>query len=177
VLNVAVYSLARNPGWSEWLAQHPERTLDVIAETSRWWAGTHRGFTRFAKVDLEINGQRVQKGEMLQLMNQASGFDELTFRKACEFNPTRSDLKNFLFFGEGTHYCLGHALAKLMTGTALLALVQRYPQLTLKKAPSFHYTISSYAMEGLVVRGSNNSSQPINHLQSAAEQTSIQQAA
>lgn len=176
-LNTAIYSLARHPGWSAWLAEHPERVQDVLAEATRWWAGTHRGYTRFANVDMEINGQRVHKGEMLQLMNSASAFDELTFHKACEFNPTRSDLKSFLFFGEGTHYCLGHALAKLITGTALLALVQRYPQFTLKQAPRIHYAISSYHMEGLVIRGSKINVQATNPHQSVSTKNAAQQAA
>ncbi len=174
-LNTAIYTLAMHSGWSAWLAQHPERSLDVLTEATRWHAGTHRGYTRFAKEDLHIHGHTVRKGEMLQLMSQTSAFDELTFHKACEFNPARDDLKNFVFFGEGNHYCLGHALAKLITETALLAMVQRYPQLTLVKAPSIHYAISAYHMDGLVVQGSQLAAQTPNAFAGAAH--AVQQAA
>ncbi len=153
VLNVVIYSLAKHDGWSAWLAQHPERALDVIAESLRWRVATHRGHTRFAKEDVEINGYTVRKGEMVQLMNHITGLDEITFVDAHEFNPARENLKKYGIFGEGAHYCLGHALAKLITETTVLALVKRYPQLRIEKEPCFEYALSGYHMNGLLVRG------------------------
>jgi cytochrome P450 len=93
--------------------------------------------TRVARQDLELAGQRVATGQGLLLLLGAANRDPRVFR-----NPDRFDMRrtpnHHLAFGEGPHYCLGAALARLESRVALEILLQRMPRLALAPGSKIH---------------------------------------
>jgi len=86
-------------------------------------------------------------------MTATSNFDPAIFPQPEKFDPTRDNLDKAMTFGIGVHYCLGHAIAKLIAQTSLLAVVNRYPVLKAIKGPTREYNMVSRRIGTFVVRG------------------------
>ena len=149
----AMYCLVMNPSWGVWLQQHPEQVQNFLDESFRWHNWGTRGFYRFATEDMDILGQRVKKGEIVQIMTATSNFDPVVFPDPGKFDPTRDNLDKAMTFGIGVHYCLGHAIAKLIAQTSVLAVVARYPVLKAIKGPTREYNMVSRRIGTFVVKG------------------------
>lgn len=149
----AFYALVINPQWGPWLRQHEDKVQDLIEESSRWNNWGTRGFYRFATTDLDILGQQIKKGEIVQIMTATSNYDPAVFPNPEKFDPTRDNIDKAMTFGIGVHYCLGHAIAKLISDTTLLAVVRRYPVLKAIEGPTREYNMVSRRIGTLVVKG------------------------
>ncbi len=149
------YALAKNPQWGPWLAEHPEQVQAVMDESLRWNSFGHRGFFRFALEDLEIQGQKIKRGEIVQIMMSIGNWDPEVFPEPEQFNPLRTNLEKSMPFGVGAHYCLGHAIAKLIGQVTTLAVIQRYPHLSTEGEPTREYNMVSRRMTRFIVKGQN----------------------
>ncbi|GLU48696.1 cytochrome P450 family protein [Nocardiopsis ansamitocini] len=104
---------------------------EVIEETLRVEAPVAHLPFRFAVEDVEIEGVTIPKGEPVLIGFAAAGRDpELHGDTADSFDATRTD-KRHLSFGHGPHHCIGMSLAWLEAETALSALFERFPEITL----------------------------------------------
>jgi cytochrome P450 family 142 subfamily A polypeptide 1 len=65
-----------------------------------------------AKVDAEVNGVTIPKGNQVVLMYSSANRDEKYFDRPEEFLVDRTP-NNHIAFGFGTHFCLGASLARL----------------------------------------------------------------
>ena len=83
---------------------------------------------RVATADLEIDGQIIKKGETVVIALAAANRDPAYFRDPERFDIHRTD-NNYISFGFGAHYCLGHALARLESAELLTALLVRVPSI------------------------------------------------
>jgi cytochrome P450 enzyme len=152
MLNI-FFGLVKNPQWGPWLKEHPDRVQDFIDETFRWNNFGTRGFYRFAVEDLVILGQKIKRGEIVQVMMATANHDPAIFPKPETFDPTRNNLDKALSFGVGAHYCLGHAIAKLIAQTTTLAVINRYPHLSVTQEPQREYNMTSRRMRTFIVNG------------------------
>lgn len=147
------YALAKNPQWGPWLLQHPDKVQSLIDETVRWDNFGHRGYFRFALEDMEILGQTIKRGEIVQIMMSIGNWDETVFPQPDVFNPERTNLEKAMSFGVGAHYCLGHAIAKLIAQVTTLAVIRRYPTLSITEEPLREYNMVSRRMSRFIVHG------------------------
>lgn len=85
---------------------------------------------RFAQVDVELDGQRIDAGEMVLVKLEAANHDPGEFPDPDRFEPTREPNRH-LSFGHGVHHCLGAALARIELTQALRALAESLPELRL----------------------------------------------
>ena len=67
---------------------------------------------RVAKVDAEVGGVTIPKGNQVVLMYSSANRDEAHFDDPERFDVTRTP-NNHIAFGFGTHFCLGASLARL----------------------------------------------------------------
>ncbi|MGW3634620.1 cytochrome P450 family protein [Streptomyces sp. NPDC005122] len=106
---------------------------DVISEALRWRAPVANLPLRYAVEDIVIeDGTVIAEGDAMIIGYAAAGRDpDVHGETADEFDITRPTRRDHLAFGHGTHYCLGAPLARLEAETALKALFQRFPGLTL----------------------------------------------
>ncbi len=98
------------------LVDRPELLEGAIEEFLRYNPAVI-AFRRTATEDVTVGGQRVRKGDKVQIYYGAASADEAFFEDADRFDITRSereDVKNgHRAFGIGEHFCLGSHLARL----------------------------------------------------------------
>ncbi|GLX47507.1 cytochrome P450 [Streptomyces hygroscopicus subsp. hygroscopicus] len=102
----------------------------VVEETLRWEGPVENATFRYAAEPLEIGGVRIEKGEHVMIGLTAAQRDGARFPVPDRFD-IRRDTRGHLAFGHGLHYCLGAPLARLEGRTAISALLERAPGLTL----------------------------------------------
>ncbi len=122
------------------LLDHPERLTALradpaelgtaVEEFARYDGPVALAIRRFPVEDVEIGGVRVPRGETVLLSLASANRDPHRFPDAGTLDPDR-DAAGHLMFGHGIHYCLGAALARMETETALAALISRFPGLRL----------------------------------------------
>jgi cytochrome P450 len=88
---------------------------------------------RRAVVDVDLDGRSVKAGDLVSVMLGAANRDPARWDCPDLFDLTRSG-KRHLGFGVGSHFCLGAPLARLEAATALEAIVERWPGLSLAGA-------------------------------------------
>jgi cytochrome P450 len=89
---------------------------------------------RVALDALDVGGCRIAKGDALALDLLAANHDESVFPDVDEVDVDR-DVRRHLAFGAGSHYCLGHVLARTELEIALETTLARLPALRLSGDP------------------------------------------
>ena len=83
----------------------------AVEEVLRW-ATPVTYWTRTAKVDLEIDGQAIPKGDRVVSMLRSANRDEDVFADPFTFDIGRDPNPHVAFGGGGPHHCLGAMLAR-----------------------------------------------------------------
>lgn len=85
---------------------------------------------RHVRIDIELGGVKLRKGEKVMPMLAAANMDP-----RANTHPEKLDLarrpNRHVAFGTGIHFCLGHQLARIEGQCALKALFRRWPTLRL----------------------------------------------
>jgi cytochrome P450 len=76
--------------------------------------------------DVTIAGQSLPKGARVLLLVGSANRDESVFERSDEYDLTR-DCSRMLSFGQGTHFCVGAALARLEGAVSLEEWWKRFP--------------------------------------------------
>src|SRR6202007_2920728 len=129
VLGNAVLCFQENPAELQRLLQHPELATGATEEVIRYMSPFRAGpngliFGRIAKMDVEVSGQLVRKGEFVQVNRLSANFDERQFPEAERFDIGRSPNRH-QSFGHGIHFCLGAPLARLEVRIVLEKIAQK----------------------------------------------------
>lgn len=121
-------ALLRHPGERRRLVEDPEIAASAVEELLRYDSPVQMT-DRIALDDCEIAGRRVTRGQIVGVMIGAANRDPAVYP-----DPDRLDLARqgepHLAFGQGLHYCIGAALARVEAQIALPALFARFPRLT-----------------------------------------------
>jgi cytochrome P450 len=115
-----------------------DRTLVANAanEIIRWQSPvTH--MRRTAKVDTELAGQSIKKGEKIVLWYLSANYDESVFPDPELFDVTRSNARRHLGFGHGIHRCVGARLAELQLGILFEEILDRNMDITVTGKPEW----------------------------------------
>ena len=105
-----IKALSDNPGqWELYKRDRPETAVDEIVR----WATPVHCFQRTAKVDTEVGGVTIRKGQRVGLFYSPANYDEDVFDRPFEFNILRDPNPHLAFGGQGTHYCIGANLARM----------------------------------------------------------------
>ncbi len=134
------------------LIEHGHRgaiTPEHVEEVLRHDAPLHM-FTRYALEDLEYNGLKLKKGEMVGLMLGAANRDPARFAHPDRFDTSREPNPH-VSFGAGIHFCIGATLARLEMDVALDVLFKRQPDLRLAAQPLYRDAYHFHGLEELVV--------------------------
>lgn len=90
---------------------------------------------RRALVDVTIGGVAIPAGSHLLLANGSANHDEARFPDGERFDIRRANAREHLSFGNGLHFCLGAALARLELRLILEELSTRWPGMRLTGEP------------------------------------------
>ena len=105
----------------------------AVEEVLRW--STPVAFwTRSTKVDIEMDGITIPKGERVVSMLRSANRDEEIFEDPFSFDIGRTDNPHVTFGGGGPHHCLGAMLARAEIRAALDELLLRADDITLGPA-------------------------------------------
>jgi cytochrome P450 len=123
-------ALMRNPRQREQLASQPELAAEAVEELLRYDGPVEATTFRYARSDIEIAGTRIGRGDIVLGSVASANRDERQFT-----NPDILDLERtpnrHLTFGEGGHYCVGAALARMEGRVAFNALLRHFPDIGL----------------------------------------------
>jgi cytochrome P450 len=122
-------------------------TANHVEEALRFDAPLHM-FTRYALEDLEYNGVRFKKGELVGLMLGAANRDPARFASPDVFDATRETIPH-VSFGAGIHFCVGAPLARLEMEVALQVLFERLPKIQLAGKPTYKDAYHFHGLEEL----------------------------
>ena len=116
------------------LAEHPDQRRQLaddfslipraIEEVLRYEAPSPVQ-ARYIARDAECRGQPIPEGSVMLLLNGSANRDERHFPDADRFDIHRGGAH--LSFGQGLHFCLGSALARMQARVALEEVLKRWP--------------------------------------------------
>ena len=105
---------------------------NAVEECLRWIGPAETTFPRFATVPVDLgDGFTIQPGEGAISVLAAADRDPARFANPDSFDISREDAHRHMAFGKGVHTCLGAPLARIETQEALLALLEKMPDLAL----------------------------------------------
>jgi cytochrome P450 len=140
-------ALGRNPDQLALLRAKPGLMPQAVDEILRY-DGPVQSTVRFVKEAGDISGTAVTPGMQLFVMVAAANRDPAQFENPEKFDITRQPNEH-VAFGEGIHYCIGSALARLEGAIAIESMLARFPRLRLAN-PDAHLTYKgSYFLRGL----------------------------
>jgi len=126
-----------NPGQIERYRADELIRPSAVEEVLRW--STPVAFwTRSAKVDLEIDGVTIPKGDRVVSMLRSANRDEEVFEDPFAFDIGREHNPHVTFGGGGPHHCLGAMLARAEIRAVLDELLCRADDITLGPAKVSH---------------------------------------
>jgi len=128
----AVHALLTHPEQLELVREGKASWDDVIEETLRWAPSIANLPLRFAVEQIELpDGTTIRQGDaILSTIASANRDPDKYGERAAEFDVLRPGGEH-LAFGHGVHFCLGAPLARMEARTALPALFDRFPKLSL----------------------------------------------
>lgn len=149
VLALGVFVLLTQPEHRA-AATDPVRLPGLVEELIRHLSVVQTGAPRYARVDTELGGQRIAKGDPVLCSLPSANQDHELAPDAAFFDPDRARLPH-VAFGHGIHHCIGAQLSKLELQVAFPALFQRFPELEPAGEPRFRQASNVHGLISLPV--------------------------
>jgi cytochrome P450 len=139
--------LAAEPARWDALQAEPSLIPNAVEEGLRLSAPT-QGMYRIVTTDTELGGVAIPKGSKVAIMFASANRDEALFDDPDAFDLQRSNPREHLAFGKGTHFCVGASLSRLEGNVALERLTARLGSVALADTNTYEYQ-PSFALRGL----------------------------
>jgi cytochrome P450 len=125
MISSGLLGLAEHPG--QWSRLRADRSLvpRAVEEMLRW-SSPVVSFMRTATRATEVRGVAVAAGEPLLMLFASANRDEDAFGPSASVFDVGRDPNPHLAFGQGNHFCLGAALARLEGRVVLDELLDRF---------------------------------------------------
>ena len=117
------------------LARFPDERLELVREPSRWPRALEellrhtspvQGLARATTRDVTLHGVTIPAGDQVLVLYGSANHDERVFPDPERLDLDR-DVRNHWTFGQGIHFCLGNAVARLEVRVALEELLAGIP--------------------------------------------------
>jgi cytochrome P450 len=117
------------------LADHPDQRRELVADTALIPGAIEEVLrfeapspvqARYVAYDTECRGERIAEGSIMLLLNGSANRDESRYPDGERFDIHRAG--GHLSFGQGLHFCLGSALARMQARVALEEVMKRWPE-------------------------------------------------
>lgn len=141
--------LGERPDVMRRLREDPDMTRVTVEEVLRFEPPAHV-VNRVAKVDFEVGGKEIRRGQSLINLVAAANRDPEQFAQPEEFVPDRLPNRH-LSFGSGAHFCLGGPLAKMEFVTATNTILARFPELHLTATPQRRRSVRHGGVDRLLM--------------------------
>src|SRR5437667_134278 len=121
--------LLRNPAQMARLREDPSLFPSAIDEMLRYTGPVHTT-PRTARDDVSLGDARIRRGDVVVGILAAANRDPSKYADPDSFDVARNPTDH-VAFGDGIHFCLGAALARLEGQIAIGTLLRRFPNLQL----------------------------------------------
>jgi cytochrome P450 len=115
--------LGEHPDQRRELAADPSLIPSAVEETLRFEPPSPVQ-ARYVARDVELYGQTVAEGSYMLLLNGSANRDDTRYTDPDRYDIHRKD--SHLSFGQGLHFCLGSALARLEARVAFEEVLKRW---------------------------------------------------
>jgi cytochrome P450 len=132
-LAIGLQAFVANPEQIERYRDNESVRSSAVEEVLRW-SSPVAYWTRSTKVDIEMDGQQIPKGERVVAMLRSANRDEEVFDSPFTFDIGRHPNPHVAFGGGGAHHCLGAMLARAEIRAVLDELLLRCDGITLGAA-------------------------------------------
>ncbi len=151
-LAIGLQTFIANPEQIERYRDDESLRPTAVEEVLRW-ASPVAYWTRTAKVDAEIDGQHIPKGDRVVSVLRSANRDEEIFASPFTFDIARRPNPQVAFGGGGPHHCLGAMLARAELRAVFDELFLRCDNISLGPAkvayPNLTTNMSIYDEMGL----------------------------
>jgi cytochrome P450 len=115
------------------LGEHPDQRHELVADGSLIASAVEETLryeppspvqARYVARDVELYGQTVTEGSYMLLLNGSANRDDARFTEPDRYDIHRKG--GHLSFGQGLHFCLGSALARLEARVAFEEVLKRW---------------------------------------------------
>jgi pentalenolactone synthase len=137
IIDRGVLLLLTHPDQREALQRQPALAGSAVEEIFRFASPVERqraarrgGLTRYAAVDIHVDGVFIRAGDTVLFAVQEANEDEAVFPDPKRFDITRERIPH-LSLSHGAHFCLGAHLARLMLQYLFVRLFELLPTLRL----------------------------------------------
>ncbi len=143
MLSYIIHDLLTHPDQLELVRRDPALIPGAVEESLRYDPPVHTHI-RFAAADTELAGVKIPARTPVYVVLGAGNYDPAKFKDPESFDIRRTP-NDHLSFGEGIHFCIGAAPARLQGRVMLGEMLRRFPRLRL--APDFvpRYTGSVFS--------------------------------
>lgn len=107
-----------------------EEIFRFASPVERRRAARRGGLTRYAAVDIDVDGVTIRAGDTVLFAVQEANEDEAVFPDSKRFDITRQRIPH-LSLSHGAHFCLGAHLARMKLQYLFVRLFERFPTLRL----------------------------------------------
>ena len=125
-----VLALLEHTGQMERLRDDPGLIRPAVEEFLRYDPPVHLASERYAREDVTLGGVTIARSEMVHPLLGSANRDERQFVRPDDLDIAREPNRH-VAFGQGVHYCLGAALARMEGQIAVNTLLRRMPELRL----------------------------------------------
>lgn len=130
-----VYAFHQFPNEFVKLKNNPSLIPNMISEMIRWQTPLAY-MRRVAKVDVEMHGQTIKKGDKVVMWYASGNRDERVIENADDFIIDRKNARNHLSFGFGVHRCMGNRLAEMQLRILWEELLTRFDAIEVLSEPT-----------------------------------------
>lgn len=123
------------------LCDHPDQRREIVADSAlipgaieevlRYQAPSPVQ-ARYVAHDVQCRGEKIAEGSVMLLLNGSANRDERHFPDGERFDIHCTGAH--LSFGQGLHFCMGSALARMQARVALQEVLKRWPDWTVDYA-------------------------------------------
>ncbi|MFP6816951.1 MAG: cytochrome P450 [Pseudomonadales bacterium] len=129
-----VVALNQNPDQYRKLREHPSLIPSMVSEIIRWQTPLAH-MRRTAKVDVELGGKQIKKGDKVVMWYVSGNRDPDAIDRPDEFIIDRPDARHHLSFGFGIHRCMGNRLAEMQLRIVWEEITKRFHTVELVGEP------------------------------------------
>jgi cytochrome P450 len=143
-----ILALLHHPDQLAWLRRQMAVQAVAVDELMRYDSSVQMTF-RYVLEEMEWQGRSLHTGDLVALVFGAANHDEAQFKAPGQLDLTRSPNRH-LSLGQGIHYCLGAALARLEGRIMLDVILNEFPALHLvQPTPTWQRTAAVRGLSSL----------------------------
>ncbi len=142
LISGSIYQMLRRPALYEEIKRDHSLIAPLLEETLRYDGPIHTLF-RVTTREVEVGGLRIAPRTPVCVVNGAADRDPRKFPNPDEFD-IRRDNSDHLGFGEGIHFCVGAAPARVEARVTLQRLLERFPNIRIADGWTPKYNSSAF---------------------------------